>query len=140
MRSAQLKPGCNIQLGVEGKHITGVLVSSERGDQLTIIPLLENMQKCLDRSYQDVTTDAGYKSEENYTYLEGKTTLCYRKPQNYERSKTKRFKNNMALSENMPFDAKLDKCTCQAGKKLRAVYVGKRKNKTGFEILPSFPL
>jgi hypothetical protein len=39
----------------------------------------------------------------------------------------------MALRENMAYDAALDEYTCQAGKKLKVVYVGKRKSKTGFE-------
>jgi transposase len=133
MRNAQLKPGYNIQLGVEGEYITGVLVSSERSDQLTLIPLLENMEAHLKTGYVDVTADAGYESEENYTYFEGKTTECYIKPQNYERSKTKKYKSNMALRENMQYDAELDEYTCQAGKKLRAVYVGTRKSTSGFE-------
>ena len=38
MRNAQLKPGYNIQFGIEGEYITGVNVSSERSDQLTLIP------------------------------------------------------------------------------------------------------
>jgi len=133
MRNAQLKPGYNIQLGIEGEYITGVHISSERSDQFALIPLLENMEAYLGRSYEDVTADAGYESEENYTYFEGKTTECYLKPQNYERSKTKKYKSNMALRENMAYDAALDEYTCQAGKKLRAVYVGKRKSKSGFE-------
>jgi transposase len=99
MRNAQLKPGYNIQFGVEGEYITGVLVSSERSDQLTLIPLLESMENHLEKSYADVTADAGYESEENYTYFEGKTTECYIKPQNYERSKTKKYKSNLALRE-----------------------------------------
>jgi len=133
MRNAQLKPGYNIQFGVEGEYITGVHVSSERSDQLALIPLLENMKAHLGTAYVDVTADAGYESEENYTYFEGKSTECYIKPQNYERSKTKKYKSNMALRENMAYDAALDEYTCQAGKKLRAVYVGKRKSKSGFE-------
>ena len=133
MRNAQLKPGYNIQLGVEGEYITGVLVSSERSDQLALIPLLDNMEAHLGTAYADVTADAGYESEENYTYFEDKTTECYIKPQNYERSKTKKYKSNMALRENMPYDEELDEYTCRAGKKLRAVYVGRRKSKSGFE-------
>ncbi len=133
MRNAQLKPGYNIQLGVEGEYITGVLVSSERSDQLALIPLLDNIEAHLGTAYVDVTADAGYESEENYTYFESKTTECYIKPQNYESSKTKKYKSNMALRENMPYDAVLDEYTCQAGKKLKAVYVGKKKSKTGFE-------
>lgn len=133
MRNSQLKPGYNVQLGVEGEYITGVSVSSERSDQLCLIPLLNNMTKHLGKEYADVTADAGYESEENYTYFENKETECYIKPQNYERSKTKKFKNNMALRENMAYDEEADEYTCQNGKKLRATYVGKQKSKSGFE-------
>ena len=132
MRNAQLKPGYNVQFGVEGEYITGVLVSSERSDQLTLIPLMEQMQG-YGADYEDVTADAGYESEENYSWFEAQQKPCYIKPQNYERSKTKKFKSNMALRENMAYDAEKDEYTCQAGKKLRAKYVGKRVSKSGFE-------
>ncbi|MEG1400756.1 MAG: transposase, partial [Acinetobacter sp.] len=137
MRNSQLKPGYNIQFGVEGEYITGVLVSSERSDQLCMIPLLENMASH-GIVYEDVTLDAGYESQENYTYFEnpradGKSTACYIKPQNYERSKTKKFKSNMALRENMAYDASADEYTCQNGKKLKAMYTGTKKSKSGFE-------
>ena len=132
MRNAQLKPGYNVQLGVEGEYITGVSVSSERSDQLTLIPFMEGLKKH-EIEYQDVTADAGYESEENYSYFEDKKTECYIKPQNYERSKTKKFKSNMALRENMAYDEKNDEYTCQAGKKITARYVGKQKTKSGYE-------
>ena len=138
MRNAQLKPGYNIQLGVEGEYITGVLVSSERNDVHTMIPLFENMEEQLGRQYQDATLDAGFESEENYTYFEGKRTACYIKPQNYERSKTKKFKSNMALRENMAYNAELDEYTCQQGRKLRAQYEGIRKSKSGFESIVTY--
>ncbi|SQB38703.1 ISCpe5, transposase [Clostridium perfringens] len=38
MKNGQLKPDYNIQIGVEGEYIVGVDVSSERSDQLTLIP------------------------------------------------------------------------------------------------------
>jgi len=133
MRNAQLKPGYNIQLGVESEYITGVSLSSERSDQLTLIDLIENMEAYLPKPYDDVTLDAGYESEENYTYFEGKQQTAYIKPQNYERSKTRKFKSNMSLRENMPYDAEKDEYTCQNGMKLQVVYTGKRKTKSGFE-------
>jgi transposase len=132
MRNAQLKPGYNIQLGIEGEYITGVSVSGERSDQLTLIPFMENLRDH-GIEYRDVTADAGYESEENYTYFENIETECYIKPQNYERSKTKKYKSNMALRENMPYDAELDEYTCQAGQKIRARYVGIQKTKSGYE-------
>ena len=133
MRNAQLKPGYNVQLGVEGEYIVGLDISSERSDQLTLIPLLEDMESHLGVQYGDITTDAGYESEENYTYFEKKQQTCYIKPQNYEKSKTRKFKNDMNLRENMPYDVENDEYTCQNGKKIRAVYTGKTQSKSGFE-------
>ena len=132
MRNAQLKPGYNVQFAVEGEYITGLTMSSERSDQLTLIDTLETMHDHLDEYYEDVTADAGYESEENYTYFEDKPTTCYIKPQNYERSKTKKFKSNMALRENMAYDYENDEYTCQNGKRLKAVYTGERKSKSGY--------
>ena len=132
MRNAQLKPGYNVQFGIEGEYITGVTVSSERSDQLTLIPFMDKL-KGNGIEYADVTADAGYESEENYSYFEGIPTECYIKPQNYERSKTKKYKSNMALRENMAYDAELDEYTCQVGRKLRAKYTGKQETKSGYE-------
>lgn len=137
MRNSQLKPGYNIQFAVEGEYITGVDVSSERSDQLTLIPLMEKM-KSNNVEYADVTLDAGYESEENYTYFANSTTQCYIKPQNYERSKTRKFKSNMALRENMLYDEKNDTYTCRNEKKIRAVYEGTRKSKSGFESVVTY--
>ncbi len=78
-----------------------------------------------------MTADAGYESEENYSWFEAAKKDCYIKPANYERSKTKKFKSNMALRENMSYDAEQDEYTCQAGQKLRAKYESKRKSKSG---------
>jgi len=133
MRNAQLKPGYNVQLGVEGEYIVGVDISSERSDQLTLIPFIDRLEAGIGASYQDVTLDAGYESEENYTYFEKKQQTCYIKPQNYERSKTRKFKNDMNLRENMPYNAEIDEYTCQNNKKIRAVYTGKKQSKSGFE-------
>lgn len=133
MRNSQLKPGYNVQFAVEGEYVTGVTVSSERSDQLTLIDTLETMHSHLGEYYEDVTADAGYESEENYTWFEDKPTECYIKPQNYERSKTRKYKSNMALRENMEYDSEADEYTCQNGKKIRPVYVGKRVSKSGFE-------
>ncbi len=133
MRNSQLKPGYNVQLAVEGEYIVGVDISSERSDQLTLIPMMQRLESNIGEQYADVTLDAGYESEENYTYFEDKNQICYIKPQNYERSKKRRFKNNMTLRENMTYDSEKDEYTCQNGKKLKAVYIGKRKSKSGFE-------
>lgn len=132
MRNAQLKPAYNVTLGVEGEYIVGVNISSERSDQLTLIPLLEKISENIGTTYETTTLDAGYESEENYTYFEDKNAKCFIKPQNYEKSKKRKYKSNMALRENMVYDEIKDEYTCQNNKKLRVMYTGKRKSKSGF--------
>ena len=63
MQNAQLKPGYNIQLAVEGEYITGLDVSSERSDQLTLIPLIERMEKNTGRVYSGITADAELRAQ-----------------------------------------------------------------------------
>ncbi len=132
MRNAQLKPGYNVQIAVEAEYIVGLDISSERSDQLTLIPLLMQMENNTGKQYKDVTADAGYESEENYSYFEEKKQDCYIKPQNYERSKTRKFKNDMNKRENMSYDIEKDEYTCENGKKLKATHTKKRKSKSGY--------
>jgi transposase len=71
------------------------------------------------------------KSEENYSYLESKGLTSYIKPQSYERSKTRRFKEDFSKRENMQYDPQLDEYTCHNQKKLRKTKVTYRTSATG---------
>ena len=133
MNNGQLKPGYNVQIAVESEYIVGVGLFHNPTDTTTLIPFMERIQSNSKRQIRNLIADAGYASEENFTYLEQHGQNAYIKPQNYERSKTRKFKNNMALRENMRYDAEKDEYTWQNGKKLKAVYTGTRKSKSGFE-------
>lgn len=133
MRNSQLKPGYNVQIGVEGEYITIADISSERSDQLTLIPFLDNFYEHTNRRYKTVVADAGYESEENYAYLKEKNQNSYIKPSNYERSKKKKYKKNIKLRENMDYDPTSDIYTCYNNKKLSYVYSKKRKYASGYE-------
>ena len=133
MKNAQLKPGYNVQIGVEAEYIVGMDISSERSDALTLIPLLENMKHFLHgKTHGNVIADAGYESEENYSYLEGTEQTYYIKPSNYEKSKTRKYHSNFRLPENMDYDADKDEYTCRNGKKIRPVATKKRKSKSSY--------
>lgn len=132
MRNAQLKPGYNIQIGVEGGYVVGVDISSERSDQLTLIPFLEKLEEKLPKKYENVIADSGYESEENYVYLEEHQQNAYIKPQVYEQWKKRNFKNLIGKRENMTYDERLDEYTCNQGRKLRRIGISKRKSKSGY--------
>jgi len=134
MMNGQLKPGYNLQLAVTGEYIVGVDVSSERSDKQTLIPLLDRMEKGMDgKRFESATLDAGYESEENYKALKSRNQAAYIKPQNYEKSKTRKYKTNAYLRENMPYDPLADTYTCPAGHLFNYIYTTKKRNKSGFE-------
>lgn len=132
MRNGQLKPGYNIQIGVEGEYIVGVDISSERADQLTLIPFLEKLENELPEKFENVIADAGYESEENYMYLTEHEQKSYIKPQNYEKSKSKKFKNDISKRENMNYDTEGDFYICAYGKKLTPVSYKYKTSKSGY--------
>jgi len=132
MRNAQLKPGYNIQIGVEGGYVVGVDVSSERSDQLTLIPFLEKLEENLPKKYENIIADAGYESEENYVYLEEHKQKAYIKPQVYEQWKKRSFKNLIGKRENMTYDESRDEYICNQGRNLKKVGMSKRKSKSGY--------
>jgi len=132
MRNGQLKPGYNIQFGVEAEYVVGVDIGPERNDVNTLIPLLERMEKGIGRRYENVVTDAGYESEENYEYLKQHSQVSYIKPQNYEKSRTRKWQTNGYLMENMPYDAQTDTYTCPGGNVMRPVSAKHSRSKTGY--------
>jgi transposase len=133
MKNGQLKPGYNLQLGVEGEYIVGASISAERSDELALPDLLERMDTALGHRHRAVVADAGYESEENYKMLEERGQTAYIKPQNYERSKTRRYRSNAYLRDNMPYDSDTDTYTCTAGNTFIRQYDKKKKRKSGYE-------
>lgn len=70
MRNGQLKPGYNVQIGVECEYIVGIGLFANPRDTTTLIPFLERIRKNTGKKYLNIIADAGYASEEIYTYLE----------------------------------------------------------------------
>ena len=127
MQNGQLKPGYNVQLGVEAEYIVGVDVSSDLNDTYSLLPLVKRMEEKGGIKHQDVTTDAGYETEETYSGMAERGQTAYIKPQNYESSKKRSFRRNAYLWENMPYDQEKNCFTCPAGKGLR--FIGEKKRK-----------
>lgn len=133
MQNAQLKPGYNIQIGVEGEYIVGVDVSSERSDQMTLVPFLKRLEELYKgKRFKDIVADAGYEGEENYQYLKENRYQTYIKPQNYEKSKTRAWQKNPYRRENMAYDPVEDSYTCPQGRKLKVIGFRRRKSVSGY--------
>ena len=133
MMNGQLKPAYNLQHGVDSEYITWIDISSRATDTRTLIPFLKDMENHLPFRYQDIVADAGYESEENYLFLEAQGQRAFIKPQNYEISKTRKYKKDIGKMENMKYDRENDCYRCQNGKKLTVQYVRKQKTATGYQ-------
>ena len=132
MGNGQLKPAYNLQHGVDSEYITWLTIGPQPTDTTTLIPFLKDAEEHLKFKYKNVTTDAGYESEENYVFLEENGQLSYIKPANYEISKTRRYKNDIGKIENMEYDAESDAYICRNAKRLTADNVRHSKSKTGY--------
>lgn len=133
MRNAQLKPGYNVQIGVEGEYIVGLEIFQDRNDSGTLIPFLTNLENQLKVRYLNIIADAGYESEENYLHLEAHNQTAYIKPLTYEKWKKRSFKQDISKRENMKYDEETDTYTCHNGQKLEVIGTTKKKSVSGYE-------
>ena len=133
MLNGQLKPAYNLQHGVDSEYVTWVGIYPNPTDTLTLIPFLKDMEKYQSFKYKNIVADAGYESEENYVFIESNGQSGYIKPQNYELSKTRKFKKDISRRENMDYDAETNSYTCRNGRQLLAVSKKKEKTASGYE-------
>ena len=71
------------------QHLQGLEVAPELTDITTFIPFLKRIEKNSNFKYLKIDDDAGYESEENYSFIEENNQISFIKPANYEISKTK---------------------------------------------------
>lgn len=133
MKNGQLKPAYNVQHGVDAEYITWLTVGPQPTDTTTLIPFLESMEEHLNFKYLNIVADAGYESEENYSFIEENKQVAFIKPANYEISKTRKFKNDIGKIDNMTYDAENDCYICQNGKHLKVAGTKIKKTKTGYQ-------
>ena len=133
MRNAQLKPGYNVQIGVDSEYIVAADIFSDRNDVWTLVPFLKTMEKKLGFKYPSVTADSGYESEEGYEFLQENGQVPYIKPQTYEKWKRRSFKKDISKRENMAYDEEKDHYICHAGKYLKPIFIKTQKSKSGYK-------
>ncbi|MDT2528222.1 transposase [Lactococcus petauri] len=133
MKNGQLKPAYNLQHGVDSEYIVWLTIGPQPTDTTTLIPFLKIMEERLNFKYLKIVADAGYESEENYSFIEENNQIAFIKPANYEISKTRKFKNDIGKIENLDYNEEQDFYTCRSGKQLKKESIKIKKSKTGYE-------
>ena len=133
MRNGQLKPGYNVQFAVNSEFVTGIGVFTNRTDYATLPPLLEEMAQRHGKKYEKVVADSGYESLSNYRYLDEHGQQAYIKPNNYESSRTRKFRKQIGRAENMAYYEPGDYFICKAERLLPNVGTHTERAKDGTE-------
>jgi len=133
MRNGQLKPGYNIQIGTENQFVVGYSIHQRPGDTSCLKEHLEKLQGWMGEYPENLVSDAGYGSEENYAYLQEKNigafvkynTFHYEQKMHYKRKKPYR-------ADNFTFLAETDQYICPQGNKLSYLYTKKQTSWNGY--------
>lgn len=132
MKNGQLKPGYNATISVDAEYVVGAMISKERSDSQTFLPMLKKLKEL---GYTKPVADAGFESEENYTWCEENGQTAFIKPANYDMAKTRKYKSDIGRRENMPYEESTDSYLCHRGRRIRAAYEKKTKAKAGYPIV-----
>jgi hypothetical protein len=117
MKTGQLKPGYNVQIGTENQFVVGFSVHQRPGDSGCLVPHLKGLKAQLGRLPEKVIADAGYGSEENYAYLDEEGTEAYIKYNTFHLEQKKRRKDQFRAAK-FPYDEAEDEFICPAEKRL----------------------
>ena len=107
--------------------ITWSIIGPQPTDTTTLIPFLKSMEESLNFKYLKIVADAGYESEENYSFIEENNQVAFIKTANYEISQTRKYKNDIGKIENMIYDEDNDFYICKNNKQLKVDSIKIRK-------------
>jgi len=134
MRNGQLKPGYNVQIGTENGFVLGYDVFPNPTDTKTLKPHLRRQAKRLGVKPKVVIADAGYGSEENYTYLENRRSVAVIKYGMYRKEQSRKWKNDSFKTDNWEYNEKEKYYVCPNGRRLIFKETKKRKTDSGYPI------
>ncbi|MGE5582676.1 MAG: IS1182 family transposase [Bacillota bacterium] len=130
LKTSQLKPCYNVQLGTEDQFIAGYSIHQEASDSVCLISHLEK----LERKPENLITDAGYGSQENYEHLIQEEIDIYAKYNTFHQDLKNHRKGSRFQVDDFKYDAEHDEFTCPAGKRLRFLNIDLDQTKTGYEV------
>lgn len=134
MRNGQLKPAYNLQISTHKQFILYYSLHRTPSDTLTLIPHFRGFEQAYGTLPQDLTADAGYGSQENYSYLEKKGVRSYVKYNTFDNTpkRRKRAKKDPFSSQHLHYDAQKDVIICPMGQHMHNIGNYQGQSRTGF--------
>lgn len=135
MRNGQLKPAYNLQLSTNNQFILHYSLHRTPSDTVSLIEHLEGFEDAYGCMPEDLIADAGYGSEENYTFLEEKKVNSYVKYNTFDNTpkRRRRARKYPFSSDQLHYDPAKDVFICPIGQSMVNIGTCVRKTKTGFQ-------
>ena len=132
MENGQLKPGYNLQASSNNQFIVNYTLAQTTADTTTLIDHLEEHQQSFKEQPEVVTADAGYGSEQNYTYLEEQGIEAFVK-YNYFHKEQKQHNKlpNPFDPDQLHYNLEKDCYYCPMGQRMSKIGTYKKKTKNG---------
>lgn len=132
MKNGQLKPAYNTQISTENQYITHYSIHQTANDTNTLKSHLESFEANYNTQSKEVIADAGYGSEENYSFMEANNITPFVKYNYFHKEQKRNHKNNPFVIENMFYNEVQDFYVCPMGQRLTCTGTGNRTSKNGF--------
>jgi len=133
MKNGQLKPAYNLQISSHNQFITNYSIHQNTTDTSTLVEHIEQYKEIYGDYPEVVTADAGYGSEENYTYLESNNIKAFVKHNQFDREQNQTIQSKKPFtSDKLHYNKEQDYYVCPMGQPMKNVGTSNKKTSTGF--------
>lgn len=136
MLNGQLKPAYNLQASTNNQFITNYTLAQTTADTTTLIEHTEDFIEGYGKAPQALTADAGYGSDENYTYLEDQNIEAFVKYNHFHKEQLdeKRGKGKKPFAaDKLFYNHDTDTYYCPMGQPMENIGSYIRQTATGYE-------
>jgi len=133
MKNDQLLPAYNVMIGTENQFILNYSIHQKASESDQFIGHISKLTTTLGLLPGSVVGDAGYGSEENYSFLEEQGLGNYLKYNTYHREKTKKHCDNRYHKDKFQYDEERDTYLCPEGRELIFNRIGKQITDNGYQ-------
>lgn len=133
MKNGQLKPAYNLQISSHNQFITNYSIHQNTTDTSTLVEHIEQYKEIYGDYPEVVTADAGYGSEENYTYLESNNIKAFVKHNQFDREQNQTIQSKKPFtSDKLHYNKEQDYYVCPMGQPMKKIGTSNKKTSTGF--------
>ncbi len=134
MKNGQLKAAYNVQISTSNQYIVNYSIHPNPTDTTTLPKHIGQHQKAYNQYPASITADAGYGSEENFTYLEAGDIEAYVKYSSFDKQQSaSHYKKNPFGAEQLHYNETKDCYYCPMGQTMNCMGSYQKQTSTGFE-------